>query len=399
MRRRWVVLTLISVALPSLGVASAATGQTSRPLYIVVTHEPSEARATTLTYERRLGLNVETRYVKAVGGFATRLTPDQLHALQREVGDSRDFSAVARNKIEVAVFLRGTAPANIQIDSVAGRLGVTPTARSSRLLRGFAATLSAAQLAMLDRLPDAASVGTAGSSYIASVGPGVDGVAKAKALRDRLGLKLRHTYPEWFSFTTPSPSQLSELEADEEVVRLELNQTLSGTDPAERPPPTLEMGKAVGDWRLGMKYRAAEGLQSTRARPASAAEGCFGHPQTARWIDYYRQTRLGSPVSQLRLSWQHDQLTNIATTQRGVRTETGFAIGTATLTQVRARFSSAKFFEQLSRDSPYWRSPYRLGRSLLTVTKPTGIEAWVSTYYWFDRQGLLVALETLKGGC
>jgi hypothetical protein len=229
---------------------------------------------------------------------------------------------------------------------------------------------------------------TAGHSYIASVRAGVDGLAKAHELQDRLGLSLRHTYDDWFSFTTTSPSQLAQIEADEDITRLEINRSIE-FDFGDIPP-TIQMGEALDNWKLGMKYDAAPGLVRTEARPAAATNGCFGYPQTARWVDFYSHTRL---------SWQHGELINVATTERGARTAAGFAIGTATLPQVRAHFPSAKFFRQLPSSNPYWRSRYRLGRFLVAVTRPTGVEAWVSTYYWFDRQGMLVALETLKGGC
>ena len=42
---------------------------------------------------------------------------------------------------------------------------------------------------------------------------------------------------------------------------------------------------------------------------------------------------------------------------------------------------------------------FRLGETLLTVTRHTGDETWVSMLFWFDAKGKLAALETSRNGC
>jgi hypothetical protein len=384
--RRSVPLTVMFFSLLVAGASSAARVPVADPIYVVTVQEASEARTVTLTYERRLGLDVQVRYPASVGGFAARLTEDQARALRRDARADGPLAEVSRTEIEVAAFLRDKLAPTGVIDSLEAQVGFRTTARfTGTVAQGFVAKLTAARLAVLARRPEIGSIRTAGHIYIASVRAGVDGVAKANDLHNRVGVPLRHTYDDSFSFSTTSPSQIAAVVADADIVGLEFNRYFH-IDDAITP---LQMGKGVGKWKLGMPYAAAYDLLRTTTRPSATDAGCYGYPQEARWVDYYRQTRL---------SWQHGELTNIATTQPGTRTATGFAIGTATLAQVRARFPSAEAFERPS-SSPYWKSQYRLGRFLVAVTRPTGVEAWVSTLYWFDRRGTLVALEILKGGC
>lgn len=155
-------------------------------------------------------------------------------------------------------------------------------------------------------------------------------------------------------------------------------------------PRTVEMGRGLGGWRIGMTYRQGSNLLRSEPYPQNLSPGCFGSPQTAGRIDYYPD---------LRVAWTNGVLSNVATRVIGHRSEAGFAIGTADFETVRTRFPKARTFRGSLAGTPYWRSRYALGRSLIIVTRNTAWEAWVSTHYWFDRQGTLVALETLAGGC
>lgn len=154
-------------------------------------------------------------------------------------------------------------------------------------------------------------------------------------------------------------------------------------------PETVEMGRGLGGWRLGMPYRTRPGLLSSRPYPRNRRSGCFGYPDSATRIDRY----LG-----MRLAWTDGTLTNVATTLPGYGSETAFRIGTARFGDVSKRFPKAQVSRRRLSPSSSERQ-FALGSSAILVTRNTAWEAWVSTRYWFDRRGSLVALETLTGGC
>ena len=84
-------------------------------------------------------------------------------------------------------------------------------------------------------------------------------------------------------------------------------------------------------------------------------------------------------------------LDTIATTRIGDRTSVGFAIGHATLAQVRRRYARAATFHA--------RGRYYLGATQLRISVSTGDETWKEVTYSFDRRGRLIGLETAVGGC
>lgn len=162
-------------------------------------------------------------------------------------------------------------------------------------------------------------------------------------------------------------------------------------------PPTprqvARIGKGIGSWRIGRGYRSTPELIRSVRYSKNASPGCLLGPWDATRIDYYPG---------MRVSWTRDFLFNAATTRAGDVSSDGFAIGKARLGQVRARRPKARVFtgSQYGR-FVYPRPPTRfnLGARGLGVTRRTGYESWASLTYWFDRRGVLRALESSVGGC
>jgi hypothetical protein len=151
---------------------------------------------------------------------------------------------------------------------------------------------------------------------------------------------------------------------------------------------TITLGKGLGPWRLGQKYRQGTRLIRSERFPANEGPGCDLGPRSASLIDYY---------AGLRLSWRGGPgprslyLIDVATSRTGDRSGDGFVIGQSRLGDVRRAHPKA------SLDHP--RNPFALGRSALTLVRKTGDETWVSFTYWFDARGVLAALETQAAGC
>jgi hypothetical protein len=121
----------------------------------------------------------------------------------------------------------------------------------------------------------------------------------------------------------------------------------------------------------------------------NANDACPQGPGTASEIDWYR--------GGVRTAWKQIgrapqlKLIDVATTRRGDRSSDGFAIGRATIAQVRARHPKAQLLHP--------EGVLVLGPTLLSITRPTGYDRWVDLGYWFDKSGRLIALETDAGGC
>jgi hypothetical protein len=155
-------------------------------------------------------------------------------------------------------------------------------------------------------------------------------------------------------------------------------------------PDVVELGGGLGGLRLGMRYERRWGLRFSELYTRNRRPGCVGHPDLATRLDHYPRLRLG---------WTDGELTNVATRVIGHRSQTGFAIGTATFDQVRRRFPTARVYRGSLAGSQYASSKHALGRSLIVISRPTAHEQWVTTNYWFDREGSLVAIETMRAGC
>jgi hypothetical protein len=383
-----VISALVLLAVVITTVARAAERSTARSsLHVVIFNSRDAAAPLTLTYERRLGIKPLFRYSRRLGGFAAHLNDSQVQALRRTARETGDITAVEPSgSVVLTASLRRDAT-RAGIEDLLSVIGLRPIQTYMRALVGFSAPFTAAQLGKLDQRHEVATINGHPWSYLVSVSEGIDGFDKSTRTASELDLPLRHSFPDWFSIGAVYPHHLARLEADPEVRSLEANQIYHAFDPWE-VVGDIRMGVGLPQWRLGMSYRAESGLSRTESRPAN--RDCDGTVETARWIDHYPEVRL---------SWQNGVLTNVATTRWGVGTSTGFRIRTATVAQVRARFPTARFYHELPQSHAYWKSPYRLGRSLLIVTRRTAAGTSVTMHYWFDRAGTLVALETLRSGC
>lgn len=157
-----------------------------------------------------------------------------------------------------------------------------------------------------------------------------------------------------------------------------------------RPRQVARIGKGIGRWRIGRGYRSTPELIRSVRYPRNASPGCLLGPWDATRIDYYPG---------MRVSWTRDFLFNVATTRAGDVAWDGFAVGKARLSQVRGRYRKARVFDyrRVGNQSRYTR--FNLGTRSLSVTRRTGYESWSALTYWFDRSGVLRALESSVGGC
>jgi hypothetical protein len=153
---------------------------------------------------------------------------------------------------------------------------------------------------------------------------------------------------------------------------------------------TITLGQGIGPWKLGQKYVKRPGLLKSVRHSGNVGPGCVAGPPTASRIDYYRT---------LRVSWRgpgagkSPYLIDVATTRKGNRSGDGFVIGRSRLAAVRRAHPNGILSHPTATDR------YRLSGSLVSVVRQVGSESWVSMLYWFDRRGVLIALETSTGGC
>jgi hypothetical protein len=128
-------------------------------------------------------------------------------------------------------------------------------------------------------------------------------------------------------------------------------------------------------------------LVRTERHRRNDSGGCSGTPPQDSFVDYYDGRRLGYIFSFRGPIF----LDTIATTRVGDRTSVGFAIGRATLPQVRRRYPHEAVLHE--------RGRYFLGATQLRISMTTGDETWKQLTYSFDRGGRLIELETAVGGC
>lgn len=152
-------------------------------------------------------------------------------------------------------------------------------------------------------------------------------------------------------------------------------------------PFVVQLGKRVGPWVIGGRYKRAAGLIRSELHPENADGGCIAGPITAVRIDYYRG---------MRLSWVDFYkgglgLIDAATTRVGDHTSKGLVIGRHTLRDARRLYPQADLRAQ--------RDAYDLGSKTLTAYRSTGEEAGIYLIMWFDTADRLVALQTGTGGC
>jgi hypothetical protein len=146
-------------------------------------------------------------------------------------------------------------------------------------------------------------------------------------------------------------------------------------------PMTMQLGRGLGPYRIGMDRIVFENRIRTIHRPENGT-GCSGGFVQDVHVDVYVGLRLGYGPGVDGKGF----LDTIATTRRGDRTSFGYAIGVATLADVRKRYPRVR----LSRHP---------GGSSLSIFHQTGYESGAHLEYDFDASGRLVRLETGVGGC
>jgi Tol biopolymer transport system component len=152
------------------------------------------------------------------------------------------------------------------------------------------------------------------------------------------------------------------------------------------PQAVMRIGRGVPSWKIGMRRRAGQDfLRSVRQR-RNDGSGCVGGPELASMIDYYAGFRVSSNKGGRRFI-----VGDVATYRAGDRSSDGFVIGQSRFREVRARHPRAYVSGRGSR--------YALGRRSLSLYQRTGYESGKYLVYWFDGQGMLVALQTGASGC
>jgi hypothetical protein len=145
---------------------------------------------------------------------------------------------------------------------------------------------------------------------------------------------------------------------------------------------TMQLGRGLGPYRLGMQRVEHPGLIRTVRQQQNDAGGCSGAFQLDSYIDVYPGLRLGYVLGTGRKAY----LDVISTTRAGDRTSLGYAIGRSTLSDVRRRY-------------PHLRLRRHLGGSTLTVVHRTGYESGENLTYSFNAADRLAGLSTSVGGC
>jgi hypothetical protein len=149
----------------------------------------------------------------------------------------------------------------------------------------------------------------------------------------------------------------------------------------------MRLGVGLGPLRIGARRVVYPDLRRTERQRRNDAGGCSGTPAQDSFVDYYDGRRAGYVISFRGPTF----LDTIATTRVGDRTSVGFAIGRATLRQVKRRYPHAALVHE--------RGRYLLGATQLRIPMRTGDETWKELTYSFDRNGRLIELETAVGGC
>jgi hypothetical protein len=147
-------------------------------------------------------------------------------------------------------------------------------------------------------------------------------------------------------------------------------------------PMTMQLGRGLGPYRIGIRRAVQANLVRTIRKPENDGPGCSGGFAQDSYVDVYPGLRLGYGPGVDRKGY----LDTIATTRRGDRTSLGYAIGVATLADVRKRYPKVR----LSRHP---------GGTELSLYLQTGEESGASLVYGFNASGSLVRLQTGVGGC
>ncbi len=149
----------------------------------------------------------------------------------------------------------------------------------------------------------------------------------------------------------------------------------------------MRLGAGLGPFKIGARRVVYPDLVRTERQRRNDHGGCSGTPPQDSFLDCYDGRRLGYVFSFGGTTF----LDTIATTRVGDRTSVGFAVGRATLEQVRRRYPHAAVMHE--------RARYFLGATQLRISVTAGEERWKELTYSFDRGGRLIELETAVGGC
>jgi Tol biopolymer transport system component len=157
-----------------------------------------------------------------------------------------------------------------------------------------------------------------------------------------------------------------------------------GTRPDSRA--VMRLGRGVAAWKIGARRRVRRDFLRSERHRRNDLGGCVAGPETASLIDYYVGFRVSSVKGRRGFI-----VFDVSTSRAGDRSSHGFVIGQSRLRSVRARFPRALVSRRQSR--------YVLGKTSLWVYRRTGYESSEYLAYWFDGQGMLVALQTGESGC
>ena len=144
----------------------------------------------------------------------------------------------------------------------------------------------------------------------------------------------------------------------------------------------MQLGRGLGPHRIGMQRVVGDNLVRTIRQRENDGPGCSGGFVQDSYVDVYPGLRLGYGLG----TEGQTYLDTIATTRRGDRTSLGYAIGKATLADVRRKY-------------PRVRLSRHLGGSTLSIYHQTGYESGAHLEYGFDARRRLVRLQTGVGGC
>lgn len=192
------------------------------------------------------------------------------------------------------------------------------------------------------------------------------------------------------------PSELATIRADGSGRHIVGSAPSDDLEPSWQPvgPSTLPMpaavmrlGRGIASWKIGKRRRIGRDYLRTERHRKNDRGGCIGGPEQASFVDYYA----GFRVSSVKGRRGRFFVVDVATNRAGDRGPDGFVIGQARFRAVRSKHPRAYVSRRSSR--------YSLGLKSLSLYQSTGYESGKYLIYWFDGQGMLVALQTGVSGC
>src|SRR5438552_3370352 len=127
--------------------------------------------------------------------------------------------------------------------------------------------------------------------------------------------------------------------------RVTIEGGVAAPPPLPRPPLVMRLGAGLGRLRIGARRVVFGERFRTERHRENDSGGCSGSPILDSFVDYYDGRRLGYVFTFGGKTF----LDTIATTRVGDRSAVGFAIGRATLGQVRRRYRHAAVLHEHAR--------------------------------------------------